>query len=65
MCKFGCDELFERGYIIVENGTIIVMKNNNTDFVNSYLDKLNGKACSVYNQHNEVFFKWHKEFHNN
>ncbi|MDC0145577.1 HNH endonuclease [bacterium] len=65
MCKFGCDELFERGYIVVEKGKIKVMKNNNTDFVNNYLEKLDGKTCAIYSEHNEIFFKWHREFHNN
>lgn len=64
MCKFGCDELFERGYIVVENGVIKTLKNNNTDFINSYLEKLNGKSCSIFNEHNEPFFNWHKDFHN-
>ena len=65
MCKFGCDELFERGYIVVENGKIKVIKNNNTEFVNNYLKNIDGKICNVYSQNNEQFFKWHKEFHNN
>ena len=65
MCKFGCDELFERGYIVVENGKIKVIKNNNTEFVNNYLKTINGKICNIYNQNNEQFFRWHKEFHNN
>ena len=65
MCKFGCDELFERGYIVVEEGKIKVMKNNNTDFVNNYLEKLDGKTCAIYSEHNDIFFKWHREFHNN
>ena len=66
MCKFGCDELFERGYIVVEKGKIkAIKKNNSTEFVNNYLNKINGKICNIYNQNNEQFFKWHNEFHNN
>ena len=65
ICKFGCDELFERGYIAVENGKIKVIKNSNTEFVNNYLNKIDSKICNVYNESNEQFFKWHKEFHNN
>ena len=66
MCKFGCDELFERGYIVVENGKIkAIKKNNSTEFVNNYLYKINGKICNIYNDSNDQFFRWHKEFHNN
>jgi len=65
MCKFGCDELFERGYITVVNGRIKSMKDDNTEYINEYLQVLDGKLCSVYNNRNDEFFKWHSKFHNN
>ena len=37
MCKFGCDELFERGYIYVEEGEI---KINDTSFKSDQLSSI-------------------------
>ena len=63
MCKFGCDELFERGYIAVHEGKIQVLKDNNTEYVTQYLNNLSEKDCDIYNENNREFFKWHSEFH--
>ena len=63
MCKFGCDELFERGYIAVHERKIQVLKDNNTEYVTQYLNNLSEKDCDIYNENNREFFKWHSEFH--
>jgi hypothetical protein len=63
MCKFGCDELFERGYIAVHEGKIVVLKNKNTEYVTQYLNKLSEKNCEICNENNRDFFIWHSEFH--
>lgn len=64
MCRFGCDELFEKGYIFVEGGKV---KINNGSFKSSqlllYCDSLNGKHCKYYNNNTLDYFKWHKSFH--
>ena len=64
MCKFGCDELFERGYIYVEEGEI---KINDTSFkshqLSSYCSVLKGKTCKYFNDDTLDYFKWHKSFH--
>jgi len=64
MCKFGCDELFERGYIFVEEGKI---KINDTSFKSktllAYCILLDGKSCKYFNDNTLEYFKWHKSYH--
>ena len=64
MCKFGCDELFERGYIVVLDGVVEVLKPNNTDTINTYLEKIKGNICNSYSEKNKLFFEWHYTHHN-
>ena len=65
MCKFGCDELFERGYIVVDGGVIFQNRKNVSGYVGNYLRLLEGKKCTAYNKNNNHFFKWHNNFHKN
>tara|TARA_Y100000814_G_scaffold73656_1_gene45548 strand:+ start:163 stop:1122 length:960 start_codon:yes stop_codon:yes gene_type:complete len=65
MCRFGCDELFERGFIIVEDSKIKAIKDNTTEFIKRYLDNIDGKICNAYNESNRPFFNWHQKYHNN
>lgn len=64
MCKFGCDELFEVGLLVVNNegrfqrtdelnGIIIRGKIN--DFLNLY----DQKVCDYWNENTEDYFAWH------
>ena len=44
MCKFGCDELFERGYVAVVDGVVKVLKNtNNTKVIDKTEIKINNE----------------------
>ncbi len=64
MCKFGCDDLYERGYIYVKNG--IVQQNTNKEnykFTNSYVTKIVGRECSFYNENTKKYFLDHQKFH--
>jgi hypothetical protein len=62
MCKFGCDDLFERGYITVRNGCIA---DNpalpSTGVVLRRINELKGRRCEFWNGRTEKFFKWHDE----
>jgi hypothetical protein len=60
MCKFGCDDLFEKGYIGVVNGNIQVNTSMRftTDMQESVL-KLHDKQCSHWNQKTKQYFLWH------
>lgn len=60
-CKFGCDELYERGHIQVGSNGLITSKNLiENDAVNNYIKKIEGKSCISYSTQNEIYFKWHR-----
>ena len=61
-CKFGCDELFEKSYInINDDGYIQVSNYEENDAVSDYIKQLIGKKCSIFNAKNKEYFKWHRE----
>lgn len=59
MCKFGCDDLYEKGYIGVEDGIVKVLKNDSTD-LKSYLKLLDGNKCDYWNSNTKIYFEYHK-----
>lgn len=62
MCKFGCDELYERGYIVIDNG--VVVRNSAKFFTPELLLKLReveGRTVSHWNEATKKYFNWHKE----
>lgn len=64
MCRFGCDELFEKGYIGVnDSGVIINIKPTTNVNVNNYISSLVGENCKGFSDKNKKYFKWHREFH--
>jgi hypothetical protein len=67
MCKFGCDELYEKGYIGVKDGKVIALKNaaEFTDAPQSYLQSITGNTCSSWGNENEKYFTWHNEVFGN
>ena len=64
MCRFGCDELFEKGYISVNSdGKIIQLKKSKNTNVLNYTNNLNKLDCIGFNKLNSKYFEWHKSFH--
>ncbi len=59
MCRFGCDELFERRIIWIEEEDIRRSKLRFTDTVESYLDKIVGGPCPSWQQNRAKYFRWH------
>jgi hypothetical protein len=65
MCVLGCDDLFERGYIAVVRGTIVVNEMLNaqaTPAVQEYLRAVKGRGCAHWNKA-EPYFEWHRQQH--
>ena len=60
-CKFGCDELYEIGYIVVENGLIKNnTKNKKTTYeLESYIRNLENKTCLSWKDESKSFFEYH------
>tara|TARA_B100000963_G_C22565190_1_gene643318 strand:+ start:455 stop:1408 length:954 start_codon:yes stop_codon:yes gene_type:complete len=64
MCRFGCDELFEKGYIAVNSdGKIIQIKKTDNINVLNYINELINLKCIDFNQLNSKYFEWHRNFH--
>lgn len=62
MCNFGCDELFEIGFISVNvDGTFYQKKKTSSKTIQKYIDSVVGKKCNYYSGDTEPFFKWHRE----
>ena len=61
MCKFGCDDLFERGYVTVEEGVVRTLPRAlASDTVREHVSQLDGRACLYWNTHSVVYFKWQR-----
>ena len=60
MCIFGCDKLYENGYIAVKDGYITILKESESLQVKSYLDRIKRKPCSKWNSKTKIYFDWHR-----
>lgn len=61
MCKFGCDDLYERHYMYIENGTIRENpKRPGTSDLHAYMESLDGSQCLVWGPGNRHYFEWHR-----
>ncbi|WP_424526335.1 hypothetical protein [Spiroplasma endosymbiont of Glossina fuscipes fuscipes] len=68
MCKFGCDSLFEEGYILVDNnGIIIKNKLNNDNTLNKkeliLINNLINKKVLNFNERNKKYYNFHFQYH--
>ncbi|MDH6373747.1 hypothetical protein M2444_005590 [Paenibacillus sp. PastF-3] len=63
MCKFGCDALFEHGWIGVENGNVVPIRRDGTDWLVNKISELLGKRVPSWNGPAQVYFRWHAIHH--
>lgn len=62
MCNFGCDDLYEKGYVSVdESGRFFKKKKCSSVTVENYIESLVGNSCKYFNDESAEFFKWHRE----
>ena len=60
MCKFGCDELYEKGIIGVENAKVVRLKDKQlTQNVEDYLSGISGNQVSSWNHSSSGYYDWH------
>lgn len=64
MCKLGCDDLYEKGYIGVEKGKIVIIKKSGNEWIDTYLSEVEGKICLDYNEENKNYYNAHLEYFN-
>lgn len=66
MCKFGCDELYEKGYIAIDEGKVVISNSKyGTVPIDEYLKKVVGKSCNYWKPQTKKYFLWHKNLHIN
>jgi len=60
MCKFGCDELYEKGFILVQNGEVILNPKKPIHAnIMPYMGSLVGKTCNYFNPNTKPYFDYH------
>ncbi|RJX41794.1 HNH endonuclease [Paenibacillus pinisoli] len=65
MCKFGCDDLYEKGYIFIQNGAVRRnMRKMATPDLTNKLVELEGLICGHWNEGTQPYFEWHADIHN-
>ncbi|TNC19779.1 hypothetical protein FHE66_02740 [Georgenia sp. 311] len=61
-CVFGCDALFESGYVTVDtSGRLRTAQVAETAAINTRLSELEGRPCSSYTAASASYFEWHRE----
>jgi len=66
ICKLGCDELFERGYIAVLNGKVVknpTREEKMTEKVMIYVNAINERPCSTWHNNSRPYFDYHSKNH--
>jgi len=64
----GCDDLFEKGFIYVDNGKFKINSEKESIFTPNllkYIKKIEDNVCGKFNNDTEKYFKWHKSNHVN
>jgi len=62
-CKFGCDELYEKGFIIVDHKGLVVPSTQAfgvTNELDEFLDAIRGNKVIGFSSGNELYFEWHR-----
>jgi hypothetical protein len=65
MCAFGCDTLFENGFISVDEDGIVITYPSKIkhEAIFDYISKIEGKGCSAFTEKTRKYFKWHRKEH--
>jgi hypothetical protein len=62
MCKLGCDEMYERGYIYIDEGIVRLNESHLlTDDLKVACANLIGNSCSSWRTGTEGYFRWHSD----
>jgi hypothetical protein len=62
-CLFGCDALFEFGYIVVGESGVIEACKAGTDQVGDRVEDLVGRKCRAHDERSRGYFAWHRQAH--
>jgi len=62
-CLFGCDALFELGYVVVGESGVIEAGKPGTNQVGDRIKGLVGRKCRAYDERSRGYFAWHWAAH--
>lgn len=62
-CLFGCDALFELGYIVIDGQGIIERGRRGNDEVEHRVADVIGRPCPAHGNESRQYFDWHREHH--
>jgi hypothetical protein len=64
LCKFGCDELFEKGYLVVDSiGEVCMGKKLFDPVPKKHLNNVVGRKCSCWSTKTKSYFLDHSDYH--
>lgn len=64
LCTLGCDELFERGYLVVAEGRVEQHPDRSTTpKVRRYVREIEGQFCPHWSEMSSEYFRWHQQYH--
>jgi hypothetical protein len=63
LCKFGCDELYEKGILVVRNGEFTSSQKIEDESIKLYINSIRNKKCNYFNNNTHKYFNWHLKFH--
>ena len=65
MCRFGCADLYEKGYIYVNDGIVKINKKKKITYdMTKTLDLVDGKTCLYWNEESKKYFDAHMKKQN-
>ncbi len=64
MCAFGCDELYEKGFVGVADGKVVTIKESGIETVDNYISSIDGNTVDRYNENNKKYFDESLKYHN-
>lgn len=60
-CHFGCDKIYEEGYIYIQDGKIFESpkKKKTTESLNKYVSEIIGRDCNYFKETTKKYFEHH------
>lgn len=62
-CLFGCDALYELGYVVVGSTGIVERGIRRSTTVDGRLEALLNRRCSSFSNDSRAYFEWHRGYH--
>jgi hypothetical protein len=62
-CLFGCDALFELGYVVVGESGVIEAGKSGTEQVGDRIEGLVGRKCGAHDERSRGYFAWRRAAH--